>query len=160
MHIAKVMQESLQDGKGCNLVVVCQGCSIHCPGCHNQELWPSDGGYNIKPEDVLSYLTPVTTGLTVSGGEPTDQPIELRALLHLAKAIGIKTTLYTGHEFDELRAVPLIADILDGTDYIKCGPFVEELRDTTSGLYGSTNQKLYEVHKLTNGYHCIEEVKS
>ena len=49
---------------------------------------------------------------------------------------GFDIAVYTGHE---LCDVP--AELLDRINYIKTGPFIEELRTTVKPFVGSTNQK-------------------
>jgi anaerobic ribonucleoside-triphosphate reductase activating protein len=148
MRLAGVLQESLQDGKGCNLVVFTQGCSIRCPGCHNPETWESNGGYEASVADILSKVTECTTGLTVSGGEPTDQALEVLQLLRKAKQMGLNTTMYTGLTMEQFIDKHYNEIILDELDYIKVGPYVDELRCTSKGMTGSTNQKLYAVKEV------------
>jgi anaerobic ribonucleoside-triphosphate reductase activating protein len=147
MRLAGVLQESLQDGKGCNLVVFTQGCSIRCPGCHNPETWDANGGYEASVADILSKVTECTTGITISGGEPTDQGDDALTLLNLAKDMGLKTTMYTGLTLEQWLNFPAIIQYEDVLDYIKIGPYVESLKCTHLGQTGSTNQKLYKVKR-------------
>ena len=36
--------DSIVDGPGLRYAVFVQGCSHHCPGCHNPESQPAEGG--------------------------------------------------------------------------------------------------------------------
>jgi len=62
-----------------------QGCSIHCPGCVSQDTWPRDPGKTITVRDVVAWCRKASgnalDGVTISGGEPFEQPAGLRALL-------------------------------------------------------------------------------
>lgn len=158
MRVANVLKESLQDGKGCNLVVFTQGCNIRCPGCHNKELWDIHGGKEWSVQDILSHITDVTTGLTVSGGEPTMQYTEVKALLWAAKKFGLTTTLYTGMTKEQWDAWKRRSNIAQYCDYIKIGPFVEELKDTSKGMTGSSNQKMYRVEHSYGKYPKLIEI--
>lgn len=145
MRVAGVIQESLQDGVGCNLVVFFQGCNIGCPGCHNKELWDMSGGKDCTVSEIMSYVTKVTTGITVSGGEPTLQWKYALALLKAAKKAGLKTTLYTGLTKEQFESFEHSAELLVYCDYIKIGPYIESRRITDNTLYGSSNQAMYKV---------------
>ena len=148
MRVAGIRSESLMDGDGVNLVVFTQGCHINCPGCHNKELQDPEGGSDRSYVEILTYLTPVTTGLVVSGGEPTEQWLEVCLLAESAKTAGLRTTLYTGNTLEALKAKSFYEQLLHAFDYIKAGPYVESLRTTTNGPIGSTNQIIYNTVEL------------
>lgn len=158
MRIAGMMQESLQDGKGCNLVVFTQGCHIRCPHCQNPETHDPEGGYEASIESILAHVTECTTGITVSGGEPTEQPQALNELLVKAKEMGLTTTMYTGHMLGDLIGTELIVEIVNNLDYMKVGPYVESLRDTSQGMVGSTNQLFGKVIKDKDGWYGVMRV--
>lgn len=158
-RLACIYKESLQDGLGCNLVVVFQGCSIGCPGCHNQELWPKEGGRDWTIEEVFSHVTAVTTGVTLSGGEPTEQPEAAVALLKEAKRRGLQTTMYTGLDLLDFSALTHATEILSNLDYIKMGPYNDSKRVTTAGLYGSTNQRFYAVVEEGPGQIVLNQIR-
>jgi anaerobic ribonucleoside-triphosphate reductase activating protein len=81
-------------------------------------------------------------GVSVSGGEPTDQHEALTALLTGLKSIGLSTVVFTGHLYEELRVRPEMRDILNSTDLLIDGPFVEAERDLSLHWRGSRNQRL------------------
>ena len=72
-------------GPGRRVGLWVQGCSIHCPGCVSRDTWPRDATKAIPVRDVLAWCRKVTNnaldGVTISGGEPFEQPAALRALL-------------------------------------------------------------------------------
>ena len=145
MRLAGVRLESLLDGDGVNLVVFFQGCTIKCPGCHNPELQDENGGEAIDFEKVFEYATPATTGMVLSGGEPTDQIIDALTLASMARERGLKTTIFTGHTLEWLGSSAMKDIIFNHFDYVKVGPFVQELRNTSNGPMGSTNQVMIDV---------------
>lgn len=148
MRVAGIRLESLMDGDGVNLVVFTQGCHINCPGCHNKELHDPNGGVEVSIVDIVKHITPLTTGIVVSGGEPTEQWLEVCLLAEYVKTLGLRATLYTGHTMNNFKAKPFYAELVHAFDYIKVGPYVEALRTTTSGPIGSTNQVVYDASIL------------
>jgi len=125
-----------------------QGCSlIKCPGCASRHSWPGNGGKVMSIEALIRLARQQPTrpsGLTVSGGEPTDQPASVMALID-----GFQRTfpegevvLYTGLPWRTLTARhPLLVALLD---VAVTGPYVRALEPTP--MAGSSNQ---EVHLLT-----------
>ena len=130
-------------GPGTRIGIWFQGCRRRCPGCVTPESW------NFAPEDavsldeVLGYLKKYTQemdGLTVSGGEPFDQPEALLELLRRVKSMGMADVLvYSGFRADELteRHPEFWAEGL--IDALVDGPF--ELGNPTDSTWkGSENQ--------------------
>ena len=63
-------------GPGRRVGVWLQGCSIRCAGCISPDTW--DSHVNLTSTEqlarALAVWSPEADGLTVSGGEPFDQP--------------------------------------------------------------------------------------
>ena len=77
---------SAVDGTGNRFVVFLQGCNWDCLTCHNPATIPHHpkGMAPVRVADVLAPIVdaaPFLTGVTVTGGEPTQQPEFLTALL-------------------------------------------------------------------------------
>ncbi len=72
-------------GPGRRIGLWVQGCTIHCPGCISQDTWPKDPSKTIPVRDLVAWCkrvaVPAPDGVTISGGEPFEQPEGLRALL-------------------------------------------------------------------------------
>ncbi len=72
-------------GPGRRIGLWVQGCSIHCPGCVSQDTWPADPKKTIAVRDLVAWCKRVSggdlDGVTISGGEPFEQPAGLTALL-------------------------------------------------------------------------------
>ena len=147
IRIAQILRESMVNGVGVRLVVAFQGCSIRCPGCHNSELQDHNGGYLASIKDILSNVTDLTSGITLSGGEPTEQPLKVARLLEAAKKLALDTMLYTGLTKEQWLAHPFCNLMSQNLDYIKIGPYDESKRDLSASFVGSTNQRIYKVVK-------------
>jgi anaerobic ribonucleoside-triphosphate reductase activating protein len=72
-------------GPGRRIGLWLQGCTIHCAGCVSQDTWPKDPTKTIAVRDLLAWCRRAAgdalDGVTISGGEPFEQPDGLRALL-------------------------------------------------------------------------------
>ena len=72
-------------GPGRRIGLWLQGCSIRCKGCVSQDTWPADPARALPVKTLLDWCKRVARdgfdGVTISGGEPFDQPKALAALL-------------------------------------------------------------------------------
>jgi anaerobic ribonucleoside-triphosphate reductase activating protein len=129
-----------------------QGCTLGCPGCFN----PSTHGDGAVSDvgDVISQLRAARKieGLTLSGGEPLQQPEAALALLDAARALGLSTLAFSGYTLDEIRALPLGDAVLARLDVVIDGRYVAGERLAT-GLRGSANQR---IQLLTSRYTLAE----
>jgi anaerobic ribonucleoside-triphosphate reductase activating protein len=73
-------------GPGRRIGLWLQGCSIRCKGCVSQDTWASDPGRDMTVARLLTWCKETSRGeldgITISGGEPFDQPQALGALLN------------------------------------------------------------------------------
>lgn len=93
-------------GPGNRAVVWVQGCSLACKGCMVPETWGVQTATLFDPQVLAEQiaLVPEVTGVTVSGGEPTEQAHSVARLLFHLKARGLNTWLYSGYRLEELVA--------------------------------------------------------
>jgi anaerobic ribonucleoside-triphosphate reductase activating protein len=72
-------------GPGRRIGLWLQGCTIHCPNCVSQDTWPRDATKAIAVGDLVAWCRRTSEGaldgVTISGGEPFEQPQGLAALL-------------------------------------------------------------------------------
>jgi anaerobic ribonucleoside-triphosphate reductase activating protein len=63
-------------GPGRRIGIWLQGCSIRCPGCISADTWAAAQGQTTTEAvvDAIILWLPDAEGITVSGGEPFDQP--------------------------------------------------------------------------------------
>ncbi len=145
------VQDSIVDGPGLRYAVFVQGCTHGCPGCHNPDSQPAEGGTVHDTEEVLADIikNPLIKGVTISGGEPFEQPQATAELAQRLKERGYDVWPFTGYLFEDLRARK-DADIdrlIQHTDVLVDGPFVEKLKSLDLKWCGSSNQRLIDVPK-------------
>lgn len=147
LNLADVLSSSRANGPGVRDVFWVQGCSIDCPGCQNQELLPHERRHLAPVAGLLDQLdgrTDRIDGITISGGEPFEQPRGVGALLEGAHNLGLTTVVYTGHRYETLADIgdANVARALSHCDLLIDGPYVASERTTNTPWRGSANQRL------------------
>lgn len=93
--VASTIPFSNVDGPGNRFVVFLQGCNFDCVACHNPQTIPGhepidgEGPQRLHVDDLLTDIrraSPFISGITVSGGEATQQPAFLHALFEAVKS--------------------------------------------------------------------------
>ena len=129
-------------GPGRRLGIWFQGCSIRCDGCISADTW-GPGKRPLAPAQLLDDIQPwlaEAEGITLSGGEPFDQPDALLALLGaLRQRTRVDILVYSGHPLETLQ--PLLQRAEGLLDALICDPF-EQQQAQTRVLRGSDNQRL------------------
>lgn len=161
MRYAGLMENDFSDGSGVCVSLWTQGCPHRCPGCHNPETWNFNGGYEV-PDDIRGEIVKaisangITRNFSILGGEPLcDENIDF--VLNVITAVrtaypNIKIYIWSGYTFAELIAKDddRIIKILKQANYLIDGKYIQELRDTTLPLRGSSNQKIISLDELKN----------
>ena len=153
LRLHAVEPRSRANGPGARFVVWMQGCTLGCPGCFNPTTHDAGGGREVALAEVVAQLAAAQRahaieGLSLSGGEPLQQPAAAAALLDAARALGLSTLAFSGYAIDEIRALPGGADVLARLDVLIDGRYVAGERLAT-GLRGSANQR---IQLLTSRY--------
>ncbi|HWR22221.1 MAG TPA: anaerobic ribonucleoside-triphosphate reductase activating protein [Feifaniaceae bacterium] len=157
LRLAGVVRESIVDGPGFRYTVFAQGCPHHCPGCHNAHTWPFSGGFAAEPEKIVAEMkqSPLLRGITLSGGEPFSQPKAMAELAALVRAAGYDVFAYTGYLFEELleqaKSDQDVLSLLQQTDVLIDGPFLQEQKSYDLRFRGSKNQRAIDVKASLSG---------
>ena len=155
LYLADILTDSIVDGPGLRATIFSQGCPHHCPGCHNPETWPFEGGTAIDEEDVLGIIrsNPLNRGVTFSGGEPFSQAEGFTKLAVLLKEKGYEVASYSGFTFEQLiKGTDAQKELLKHIDVLIDGPFLQHEKSLTLNFRGSKNQRILDVKKsLTEG---------
>ena len=157
MKYAGIIYDDTAAAPGLSLSFYTQGCPIHCPGCHNQDMWDFEGGYEFNSEvrdKVIAKLNEngVLRNLCIIGGEPLcPQNVHMTELLCGFARVeypDIKIYIWTGYTLEELcereQNEKSIHNILECLDVLIANPFDISKRDITLELRGSSNQEIYK----------------
>ncbi|MCL1818644.1 MAG: radical SAM protein [Spirochaetaceae bacterium] len=149
MLIHDIIPVSDANGPGKRFVVWAQGCRRRCPGCFNPlthaRAGTPAGHFSFPAElsttEILARIpADKVTGITVSGGEPFEQPEELRRLLAAARLLGFHTLVYSGYAYEELRR--LFPACLRHIDILIDGPYLCDIPRTAPWAV-SGNQRVF-----------------
>lgn len=135
-------------GPGMRAALWVAGCSRRCAGCisplHQD---PSSGRMMSTLAIVLRLARQADQleGITISGGEPFEQPEALHDLIEMIRVRipSWSIIVYTGFTLAELKRMqdPVI-DALTMIDVLIDGPYMERL-PSPHALKGSSNQRIY-----------------
>ncbi len=151
IRISGISEESVVDGPGYRFVIFTQGCPHNCPGCHNPQTHPREGGSVIGGSYLLEQIrrNPLLRGVTFSGGEPFMQAAALVPLAKQIRSLRKDIVTYTGYTWEKLLsgadAENSWMELLNETGYLIDGPFIEELKSLEIPFRGSANQRIIDV---------------
>jgi anaerobic ribonucleoside-triphosphate reductase activating protein len=145
LNLAALMKATPMVGPGLRDALWVQGCSLRCPGCANQAYLAHESRRQLSIARLLRHFETRggrIDGVSVLGGEPTEQAEAVAALLEGVQALGMSTVLFSGHTLEHLRRNPACHDLLAHTDLLIDGPFVTAQHDPSLHWRGSRNQRL------------------
>ena len=157
MKFAGLIKNDIAAAPGNCVTFFSQGCPHKCLGCHNPETWDFEGGEEFTNqilEEILEAITAngIQRNFCVMGGEPLAEENEFLTYLVIhnvkEKFPNIKIYLWTGYTYEELQTANRyrIEQILSEIDYLIDGPYIQELRNTTLPMRGSSNQRIIKLH--------------
>lgn len=136
-------------GPGRRIGLWLQGCTIRCKGCVSQDTWPADPARAIPVKMLVDWCKRVAKegfdGITISGGEPFDQPKPLAALLQqldawrMSAGLDFDILCYSGYPLKTLEKQH--ARILAQLDAVIPEPYADG-RPLGALWRGSDNQTL------------------
>ena len=100
--------------------------------------------------DVVAEIAAnkLVQGVTISGGEPFEQAAACAALARQVRELGLDVWTYSGYRYEQLAEGipdPAARDLLDQTDVLVDGPFVQAQHSYQLPWRGSHNQRLIDV---------------
>ncbi|MBO4374360.1 MAG: anaerobic ribonucleoside-triphosphate reductase activating protein [Lachnospiraceae bacterium] len=164
MRYHNITHDDMKNGDGLRVVLWVAGCSHNCKGCQNPVTWDPNGGLPFDEDaknEIFDQLSKdYISGITFSGGDPL-HVMNIQGVRELAAQIKeeypLKTIwVYTGELWENIKSDPLI----QYTDVLVDGPYMQELGDNTLRWKGSKNQRVIDVQEsLKSGevvLHCPE----
>ena len=132
------------NGPGLRFVLWTQGCSKGCKNCFNPETWSFEKYKSLTPLEIFELIkNSNVSGVTITGGDPLEQPEELLELLVLLEGLNLSNgiILFTGYSIDEINKDFLLRKSLSYVDVLIDGRYEKDKR-ISSGLRGSENQNI------------------
>lgn len=161
MYYGEIKFNDISNGPGVRTSLFVSGCTHHCENCFNKETWDFKFGkeFTKETEDrIIESLRPAyVQGFTLLGGEPMEH-INQQGVLPLLERIKSELPekniwIFSGYLFDRdildvmAEKWPETMKILELTDVLVDGEFVEALKDITLKFKGSSNQRTIDVQK-------------
>lgn len=161
MRIATIDTCDIANGPGARLSVWVSGCPHHCKNCFNSELWDFSKGIDYNDFIEQKILTDLNreyiAGLSLLGGDPLDprnQPDVYRLVQKVKEKYPNKTIyLWTGYIWEDIKE----CETLKYVDVLIDGPFVEDLKDLSLPLRGSSNQRIINVQESLEKKEIVED---
>lgn len=137
-------------GYGVRAGIWFQGCTVHCRGCVSRDTWRFDASRECPVDAVLDWIESIdrpVDGITISGGEPTDQPQALRALLDglAVRRADTDILMYSGRTAHVLHVE--LPWLWDAVDVIVSEPYDAGAAGPCA-LRGSANQRVHRLSEL------------
>ena len=157
LNLAGIAGDSIVDGPGIRTTFFAQGCPHHCPGCHNPETWPFEGGTPMEEEALLALVreNPLCRGVTFSQAEG------FARLAELLRGAGYEVAAYSGYTFEQLYGgTPAQRRLLEGLDVLIDGPFLLSERSLELNFRGSANQRVLNVPESLKAGQAVLETSS
>lgn len=146
-----LQKDSIVDGEGLRMVIWAQGCSHHCPGCHNPETHSFKGGFLQDIEELKNQIkaSPNQDGVTLSGGDPFFQIEASLEIAKFSKGRGLNVWAYTGYTFEQLMVLTKnnenLLQLLKHLDVLIDGKFDIAQKSLDCKFRGSKNQRIIDV---------------
>ena len=159
MYYGNIIKADIANGTGIRVSLFVSGCTNHCKGCFQPQTWDFEYGlpYTQETEDsIIDELRKTYyDGLTILGGEPFELSNQ-RELVKLIRRVRAELPdrniwIYTGFTYDKdlvqggCRYIECTDEILDNTDILVDGRFIEAQRDLMLNFRGSRNQRIIDM---------------
>jgi anaerobic ribonucleoside-triphosphate reductase activating protein len=139
-RVHATVPRSRANGPGERFVVWTQGCSLACPGCFNPETHAAQGPAREVGAVVREVLaTAGIEGVTVTGGEPLEQPDALAVFAREVSRVGLGVVVLTGFSRQEIESDAVLLAAVSDVDMLVAGRYNPRLH-LGSGLRGSSNK--------------------
>lgn len=143
LWVHDMLPRSRANGPGTRFTIWVRGCTLGCAGCFNPTTHPTTAGTAWPVADLAELVLaelPHVEGVTLSGGEPLEQPEAVAELCRLLRARSdLGTVVLTSFTKAEIEADPARRAAVEDADTVIAGRYNAALRLGT-GLRGSANK--------------------
>lgn len=150
LNLASIRLCTESEGPGKRFAIWVQGCERRCPGCCNPDMQEIRKNIIVDTKDLIDLIQRSMSrdeieGLSFIGGEPMLQAEGLSEIAIWAHSVGLTVLVFTGYLYDDLKIMgnESINKLLEKTDLLVDGTFIQEEYDTERDWIGSKNQKIY-----------------
>lgn len=156
MNKADIKYIDTINGYGLRVSLFVSGCTIKCTHCFNKKCQDFNYGTKFTDKDLEKIIDTINSdkinysGLSILGGEPMDNYIELYPILkELKSRLKQDKTIWmwSGHTLEELSKNHDRIECLKYIDVLIDGPYKEELKDLSLKYRGSSNQRIIDMEK-------------
>ena len=161
MNYAQIRKYDVANGPGIRSTIFVTGCTHNCYNCFNKEYQDFKFGKtwtDKETKEVIEYLElPEVKGLTVLGGEPFQNEVDLlMTIKDIKKEVQKDIWIFSGYTFEEIIKDENKKNLLEECDVLVDGRFVENLKDLTLRFRGSSNQRIIDVKRSLDENKVIE----
>ncbi|MBS6610400.1 MULTISPECIES: anaerobic ribonucleoside-triphosphate reductase activating protein [Peptoniphilus] len=161
MNYAQIRKYDVANGPGIRSTIFVTGCTHNCYNCFNKEYQDFNFGKtwtDKETKEVIEYLElPEVKGLTVLGGEPFQNEVDLlMTIKDIKKEVQKDIWIFSGYTFEEIIKDENKKNLLEECDVLVDGRFVENLKDLTLRFRGSSNQRIIDVKRSLDENKVIE----
>jgi anaerobic ribonucleoside-triphosphate reductase activating protein len=158
LNVGMIIPHTEAEGPGKRFALWVQGCPMRCPGCCNPEYLEFTDNKPTPVPDILAQIQRshdqhTLEGVTFLGGEPFSHAPALAQIAQGVHAMGLTVMIFSGFTLKAIGRMaqkqPGVRALLEATDLLVDGPFMEQRLDKTRRWIGSTNQ---QPHDLTGAY--------
>lgn len=157
VRVARVLAPVTVLGPGRRLGLWVQGCALACPGCASRDTWDAAGGTAVPVAALADRLGDALDadgldGLTITGGEPTDQGLALAGLVAALRRRrpDLDVLVFTGRPPAAARA--LAPDLVAAATCLVAGPYRREQPSPGHRLLATANQELIVAPAASDRY--------
>ena len=163
MNYHNIKTDDMLNGDGLRVTCWVSGCSLGCFNCYNPQTWDFNSGIPFTEETMQEILydlsKPYIKGLTISGGHPLD-PHNAPKVLEIVKRVKMvfpnkDIWIYSGYVWEDIIKDNTLKEILECTDVLVDGAYVDELRDISLAFRGSSNQRIIDVKNTLDSNEVI-----
>jgi len=146
LRIHAMLRKSRANGPGVRTVLWLQGCPFRCPECFNPGLRDPAGGRSITVETLLHRIKSIRgiEGISISGGEPTEQIPGLVILLErVRKETDLSILLFSGRTMKDILCLPQGERLISLIDVLVDGPYDPSCANPPGAWPSSASQTIH-----------------